>query len=72
MFELPNKEPNHEVVKCDDLLYYLDPKEKTASLQKCKSTLGEIFIPRSVEYKSDEYIVTSIEPYAFGYAQNVN
>lgn len=47
------------------LIYSIDEYSKTANIIGHKSITNKIFIPRSINYKSDEYIVTTISQSAF-------
>ena len=45
--------------------FTVNKKEKTAEIIKCKSERPEIIIPRSIPYKSEEYVITSIAENSF-------
>ena len=49
----------------DDLIYLINEQKKTAGVIDNKNAKGDIIIPRSIYYKSNEYIVTSILSQAF-------
>ena len=49
----------------DNLVYSLNDKEKTAKIINNNQANGDILIPRSIIYKSEEYIVTSIRKKSF-------
>ena len=47
------------------LVYLLDEENNTARIIGNKSIRGNVFIPRSINYKSTEYIITTISEDAF-------
>lgn len=51
--------------KQDGLTFSFNFKEKTAAVMKCRSTMNNIIIPRSITHKGHEYIITSIYHTAF-------
>lgn len=54
------------------IVYILNENEKTAVLEKDTTSEGDIIIPRSIIYKSEEYIVTNILENAFNSSININ
>ena len=53
------------VVKYNTILYQLNETNKTTSVIGYKFEKGDLFIPLSVYYESQEYIITSISDRAF-------
>lgn len=49
----------------DDIIYSINEENKTASVIGCYTNYSKITIPKSIQYKSSEYIVTSILRKAF-------
>ena len=52
-----------------NLVYSINLKEKTASVIDQKNFKKNIIIPRSVNYESNEYTITSISKRAFLFSQ---
>ena len=48
-------------IKQGELIYALNEEENTASIVGSKIKSNEILIPRSITYKTQEYLITSIE-----------
>ena len=55
--EYLHKQP--KIVMRDDILYSINETEKTANII-ADSARGDIFIPRTIKYKTHEYVVTKI------------
>lgn len=49
----------------NNLVYIINEKENTAGVNKCLEQSKEIFIPKSIQFNGNEYIVTSILDDAF-------
>lgn len=60
--ELPRK---YAKVNQDGLLFLIDLEKQEANVLKDRSSRSDILVPRSVYYKSREYIITSISEKAF-------
>lgn len=59
-----DKEPI--TVKIGKLIYSLDKKKKkTSNIIGITDRIGDLYIPRSITYELQEFIVTSINKYAF-------
>lgn len=58
------RKPNIKIRK-GKFQYLLNEEEKTASIIRFESGFDEIYIPHSIYYKSNEYIITSISKKAF-------
>lgn len=52
-------------IKTDKSIYILNKKEKTARLFRDLALTEQVFIPRSIYYQNDEYLITSIMANAF-------
>lgn len=52
--------PNYIHVKQDQITFSLDLNKKTAGVLSYDPVSDLIFIPRSIEYERDEYIVTRV------------
>ena len=63
------KENANERVEQNNILYSINTKEKIASVICYHSAIEDIIIPRSIIYKSKEYIVKSISKKAFELSQ---
>lgn len=55
---------NNQVTK-DNLIYLLNKTDKTASVIKNDNANGDVFIPRSIFFDQQEFIITSINENAF-------
>lgn len=53
------------------LIYILNEKEKTAILERDKTAVGDIVIPRSIIYNSEEFIITEILENSFNGSINI-
>ncbi|KAK8838471.1 beta-1,3-glucan linked protein [Tritrichomonas musculus] len=60
-----------EVIKEDGLTFVLNIEEKTAILFRNLSTKSEIFIPRTINYNSTDFIVTTISEGCFSNSKNI-
>ena len=49
------------------ILILLNKEEKTADIKTFLSGTSDYYIPRSIKYQTQEYLVTSILPYSSGY-----
>ena len=49
-----------ETIQTEDLTFKIDRTTKTASLFQVSSNISQIIIPRTVQHKSIEYLITSI------------
>ena len=58
-------------IKVGNLIYSINQENKTASIINAISAIGNIIIPRSVTYESEEYLVISILESAF-YLSNIS
>lgn len=58
-------------IQQDDLIYVLDEKEKTAGLLSTKNEKENIFVPRSIFYEKEEFLVTSIIKNSFQNSQSI-
>ena len=56
----------------NDIIYLINEEEKTAGVFSSLSKDEDIFIPRSIEYGNEEYIVTRIIRGSFQNSQKVN
>ena len=63
----PNEIPPREVItiEVDGIEYSLNEEGKTASVIKNISATGNFYIPRSIMYEEQDYLVTSISENAF-------
>lgn len=52
-------------VKTDNFIFVLNEDEKTASLLRDLSISEQVFIPRSIRYQNNDYLITSILPNSF-------
>ena len=69
-----NQPPERDIAKNnefkkDNLIYSLDFNNKTASLIANELIYGQVFIPRSIMYKNQEFIITSIGANSFKSSQ---
>ena len=64
----PSKAPCQKITQ-GFIEYSINEEEKTASITECRYNVTELHIPRSIKYKSNEYIVTSISNYAFAHSE---
>ena len=67
---MDNNEPSNIdsgpiIIKQGDLIYLLNEELKIAKLIDNDLAIGDIFIPRFIEYKDEEFIVTIIDDYTF-------
>ena len=53
-----------QLIDHQGLIYSISNEDKTSKVIGCKSN-GEVFIPRSINYASQEYIITCISDNAF-------
>lgn len=60
MSERQEKSDSNVTVEQDGIIYSINLNEKTASVAKCQSSNDEIYIPRSIIYKSTEYDIIGI------------
>lgn len=56
-----NLSGNPKIVKRNELIFILNKYEKTAGVICCNKANGNVFIPQTILYESQEYIITSIE-----------
>lgn len=62
-------EEEFKTIEVDNLSYRLNLSEKTANIEKCeKDQIKDIFIPRSIKWDNQEYIVTRILKESFKFA----
>lgn len=54
-----------EIIKQNSLIFKLNEEVKKASVIGNDQAIGDIFIPQTINYKSQDYIVTSISAKAF-------
>ena len=60
MSERQEKAGSNVTVEQDGIIYSINLNEKTAFVAKCQSSNDEIYIPRSILYKSTEYDIIGI------------
>lgn len=61
-----------ELFEKDGLLYALDENEKKAGVFRNVSAKGDIFIPKSITYNSEEFLIIQIFDESFVNDQNIN
>ena len=61
----------HKKATIDWIIYALYDNEKTAEIIGNDDISGDIIIPRSINYESQEYLVTNISKYSF-FGANIN
>ena len=54
-----------KVISKDRIIYSINEEEKTAFLIKNESPIKDIYIPRSIIYESQEYVIINIRRNAF-------
>ena len=66
---IKGNEEEFKTIEVDNLSYRLNLSEKTANIEKCeKDQIKDIFIPRSINWDNQEYIVTRILKESFKFA----
>ena len=59
------------LIECHDIQYELFLNNFTANITESPKASGVIFIPRSIKYKSQDYLVTSIKNCSFMNNHNI-
>ena len=60
-----------KIVTINEITYALKEKSKTAALFQKESAKGDVIIPQSINYYSEEYIITDISEIAFQFSESI-
>lgn len=58
-------------IEKDGINYQLDDKQFTAIIDKSPNATDDIFIPRSIQHNSKDYIITSLSEGSFFFNYNI-
>lgn len=65
------KNINQETFQQNGISFVLNENNKTCAIKKNIYSSNNIFIPKSIYYKSNEYIITSINEHSFNNSKNI-